>query len=269
MAAEQGRAPGTEQTQMAALPPGTPNWVSLSTSDIEDARRFYSALFGWTADVMADPAAGGYTHFRKDGKSAAGAGPVMGDGQPVVWTTYIATDDADGVAARVAQAGGTVLADPFDVFNEGRMGVFLDSAGAAFAVWQPMSMPGGEVFNVPGTLSWNELATRDPDGAKAFYGSVFGWEPEDTTTSAVTYTVWHLDGRTIGGMVPMSSDQWPAETPPHWMAYFAVDDADATVARAAELGGEALVSPTDLPQGRFAVLNDPQGATFSIIRLNT
>ena len=252
---------------MAANSPGTPNWVSLSTSDIEGARRFYSDLFGWTADVQSDPSAGGYTIFRNNGKAAAGGGPIMEDGQPVVWTTFIATEDADGAADRITEAGGSVMTSPMDVFDEGRMGIFTDSTGAVFAVWQPMGMAGGEVFNAPGSLTWNELATRDPDSAKGFYGTVFGWEPEDTTTGPVTYTVWHLEGKAIGGMIPMVSDQWPENAPPHWMTYFAVEDADATTARAGELGGGVAVPPTDSPQGRFAVLSDPQGAIFSIIKL--
>jgi uncharacterized protein len=253
---------------MTALAPGTPNWVDLGTPDLEDAKRFYAALFGWTPHVSPQPEAGGYTIFTKGAKAVAGAGPLFGEGQPPAWSTYIATDDADAVARRVEAAGGKVLVEPFDVMDQGRMAVFLDQAGAAFSVWQPLAMPGAELFNAPGSLSWNELTTRDPDGSKAFYGAVFGWEAEDQPIGPGTYTVWKLGGRPIGGMMPMLGDGRPTKLPPHWMVYFAVEDADATAERAAELGATVPVPPSDFPQGRFAVLDDPQGALFSVIKLN-
>lgn len=252
---------------MTNVAPGIPNWVDLGTSDLEDAKRFYSALFGWTADVAPQPEAGGYTVFRKGGKAVAGAGPLFSEGQPAAWSTYVATDDADAAARRVEAAGGKVLVAPFDVMDQGRMGAFLDHAGASFSVWQPMAMPGADVFNEPGALSWNELTTRDPDGSKAFYHSVFGWDADDETAGAVTYTTFKLTDRPVAGMMPMAGEAWPPDLPPHWMVYFAVDDADVTAGRAAELGGGVSVPAQDIPQGRFAVLNDPQGAIFTIIAL--
>lgn len=252
---------------MTTQPAGTPNWVDLGTSDLADARRFYSALFGWTADVSASPHAGGYTIFNKDDKPVAGAGPLLSEGQPTAWSTYLATDDADAVAARVEAAGGQVLAGPFDVMEHGRMAVFADPAGAPFSVWQAGTMPGAALFNEPGSLAWNELTTRDAEGAKEFYGSVFGWRPEETPMGAYAYTTWHLDDRPIGGMMPMTGEEW-GDLPPHWMVYFAVEDTDAAAARAAELGGKVSVPPTDFPFGRFAVLNDPQSAVFSVVRFS-
>lgn len=252
---------------MTATAPGTPNWVDLGTSDLAAATAFYPALFGWTAHVSPDPAAGGYTIFNKDGRPVAGAGPLFTPGQPTAWSTYLATDDADAVTTRVEAAGGKVLTAPFDVMDQGRMGVFLDPTGAAFGVWQPMSMGGAELFNAPGALAWIELTTRDPERAKEFYGAVFRWTADDLPMGPVTYTMWELDGRRLGGMMPMVGDVWPADMPAHWMIYFAVDDCDAAAERAAELGGTVSVPPTDIPNGRFALLNDPQGAHFSIIKL--
>jgi hypothetical protein len=196
----------------------------------------------------------------------------MGEGQPTAWSTYMGTDDADAVAARVEAAGGKVLVAPFDVMDQGRMAVFLDATGAPFSVWQPMAMPGAELFNEPGSLSWNELTTRDPEAAKAFYGAVFGWTANDQE-GPYPYTVWQLGDRQVGGMMPMVGDEWPADLPAHWMVYFAVAvavavaDYDTGAARAAELGGAVSVPPTDLPTGRFAVLNDPQGAFLPVIAL--
>lgn len=250
---------------MTTVAPGAPNWVDLATPDLNDATRFYTGLFGWTAHVAAQPEAQSYTIFNKDGRPVAGAGPLFGAGQPPAWSTYIATDDADAVATRVEAAGGNVLMTPFDVMDQGRMGVFLDQAGAAFSVWQPMAMSGAQLVGVPGSLTWNELTTRDPDGSKAFYGSVFGWTADDREMGPVTYTRWQLNGEAVAGMMPMVGEAWPPDLPPHWMVYFAVDDTDAAAARVVELGGDVSVEPSDLPRGRFAAVNDPQGAFFSII----
>jgi predicted enzyme related to lactoylglutathione lyase len=253
---------------MSKLAPGTPCWVDLGTSDLDDAKRFYTALFDWTAHVSPEPEAGGYTLFRKGDNTVAGAGPLFTEGQPPAWATYIATDDADAVTQRVEAAGGQVLVAPFDVMDQGRMAVFLDQSGAPFSIWQPMAMPGADLFNEPGSLSWNELTTRDPDGSKVFYSRVFGWEADDQPMGPITYTTFRLGDQQIAGMMPMVGEEWPADLPPHWMVYFAVDDADATATRSAELGGVISVPPNDIPQGRFAVLNDPQGAVFTIIALN-
>lgn len=253
---------------MTTHPPGTPIWVDLGTSDLADAQRFYGELFGWTAHVSPEPQAGGYTIFNKDGKPVAGAGPLFSEDQPVAWSTYVATDDAEATAARVATAGGKVLTAPLDVMGQGRMAVFMDQAGAPFSVWQPIEMPGAQLFNVPGSLCWNELTTRDPAGCKEFYGAVFGWGAKDNEYGEFTYTEFQLNGRTVAGMMPMLGDEWPAEMPPHWMVYFAVADCDATATRAAQLGGIVSVPPTQTPMGPFAILNDPQGAVFSVIKLN-
>jgi uncharacterized protein len=250
---------------MAEIAPGFPSWVDLGTSDVAAAREFYTGLFGWTAHVPPDPEYGGYTVFNKDGLPVAGAGALFNPGQPTAWSTYIATDDADGVAAAVEAAGGKVLMAPFDVGDQGRMGVFLDQAGAPFSVWEPMTMRGAELFDAPGSLTWSELTTRDVEGAKAFYRAVFGWTAREQEIGADPYVVWELDGRAVGGMMPMIGDVWPADLPPHWMIYFAVEDCDASADRAAVLGGTVSVPPTSFPLGRFAVLNDPQGAVFSIL----
>jgi len=245
--------------------PGVPNWVDLGTADLHDATRFYTQLFGWEADVSGEEY-GGYTTFRLDGRAAAGAGPLFGEGQPTAWSTYVATDDADEIAARVEAAGGKVLVAPFDVMYQGRMAAFLDQAGAPFSVWQPGTMKGADVFDVPGALTWNELTTRDVEGSAAFYGSVFGWVARESAMGDLPYIVWEHQGETIAGMQPMDGDDWPHDLPPHWMVYFAVGDCDEAAAHAQSLGGRVLRPPTSLPIGRYALLQDPQGGTFSILR---
>ncbi|GAB1688825.1 VOC family protein [Krasilnikovia sp. M28-CT-15] len=250
---------------MTAPTLGVPTWVDLGTADLDDAVRFYTSLFGWSAHVSPDPEAGGYTVFNLDGLPAAGAGPLFGEGQPTAWSTYIGTEDSDAVAARVQAAGGQVLVPPFDVLDQGRMAAFLDQAGAPFSVWEPAMMRGAEVFDRPGALTWNELTTRDVEGSARFYGEVFGWTARDSSAGGPPYVVWEREGRTIAGLQPMLGPQWPADLPPHWMVYFAVADCDESAARAFALGGRVMHPPTSFPRGRYAVLEDPQGGTFAIL----
>lgn len=250
---------------MSAPAPGFANWVDLGTSDLATATAFYAGLFGWEPQVSPDPRYGGYTIFTLDGETVAGAGPLFDPAQPVAWSSYFATDDADETARRVGAAGGKVLAAPFDVGDQGRMASFLDPAGAPFGVWEGRAMPGAELLDSPGALTWNELTTRDVDAAIAFYGAVFGWTGREQNLGDTPYVVWERDGHMVGGLMPMIGDIWPADLPAHWMVYFAVDDCDAAADRAAALGGVVSVPPTNIPMGRFAVLNDPQGAVFSVL----
>ena len=244
--------------------PGTPVWVDLATSDLPAAVGFYTSLFGWDA-VDTGPETGHYTMMRLRGKDVAAVGPQMNPGQPVAWSTYLGTDDVDATAARVREAGGTVHAGPFDVMRAGRMAVLADPTGAFVCAWQPGEHIGAQLANEPNTLVWNELATPDPEAAIRFYQAAFGLGAKPFGEGN-EYTLLTVDGREVAGLMPMG-DHFPAGTPPHWTVYFGVDDCDATVARAGELGGTALVPPMDMPGvGRFAALADPQGAAFAVIR---
>jgi hypothetical protein len=249
---------------MTASSSGAPAWVDLGTADLEDARRFYSALFGWTAEVSGDEY-GGYTTFLLNGHPVAGAGPLYGDGQPTAWSTYIGTDDADEIARRVVAAGGQVLVPPFDVMDQGRMAAFLDRTGAPFSVWQPGTMRGAGVFDVHGALTWNELNTRDLQGSMSFYGAVFGWGFRNSTMDGLPYVVAKVADTPVCGIQPMIGDEWPDDMSPHWMVYFAVQDCDIATGHALQLGGHVLQPPTSLQVGRYAVLEDPQGAYFAIL----
>jgi predicted enzyme related to lactoylglutathione lyase len=245
--------------------PGTPAWVDLGSPDPQASRAFYGGLLGWEFQEMG-PEAGGYTIATVRGKQVAGVGPLMAEGQPTAWSTYVYVEDADATAKEIEAAGGTVLAPPFDVLTAGRMGVFADPTGAVIAIWQPRDHKGAELVNEPGAFCWAELHTRDAERAKQFYQDVFGWTGETSEMDGMTYTEWKLGGETIAGMMPMG-DQFPAEVPPYWLVYFAVDDCDATVAKATERGGSVLSPAMDIPQGRFAVLSDPQGAAFGVIKM--
>ncbi|MEV0152915.1 VOC family protein [Micromonospora sp. NPDC050686] len=252
---------------MSAIEPGTPCWADLATPDLAGTKRFYSELFGWTGRVAPQPEAGGYTTFLKNDRAVAGAGPPATADQVPIWSTYVATDDADLAATRVEAAGGQVLIAPFDVLDQGRMGVFSDPAGAVFSVWQPMRMRGAELFDAPGAMCWNELVSPDPEGARVFYELVFGWHPESLPADGTEYTRWRCGTRIVAGMMPPLGDGYPDDLPAYWSVFFAVADADATAARAAELGGTVLVPPRDLARGRTAALRDPAGALFSVTAL--
>jgi hypothetical protein len=263
--------PPGECTEEVAVPrvesyaSGTPSWVDLASADVAAAVAFYGDLFGWDAPELP-PEAGGYRMFEKDGIPVAGCGPIMMEGQPSAWTTYVSVADADATLARVSAGGGVIFVPPMDVLEAGRMAVFADTTGAACAVWQPRDHPGAGLVNEPGALVWNELSTRDPAAAVTFYSHVFAWEAETSDMGGADYTEWRLGGTTVGGMMERPAEM-PPEVPDYWLTYFGTDDCDATVARA-EAGGASVILPaTDIPPGRFAILVDPGGATFAVIRL--
>lgn len=239
--------------------PGTPIWADLSSPDLEGGRRFYEELFGWSTDEPAPPEYGGYAMFRKDGKVVAGSGPVMEGGHPD-WNTYVSTVDAAETARKVRDAGGEVVVEPMQVMDAGTMAVFKDPTGAYISAWQSGTHHGAELFNQPGSITWNELATRDVEAAKRFYSAVFGWVP-----TGDDYVQWELEGRSIGGCTDMNATGMPEQVPPHWLVYFAVANADEAAARVKELGGSVNMPAMDVPgMGRFAVVADPQGAVFAV-----
>jgi predicted enzyme related to lactoylglutathione lyase len=243
---------------------GTPSWVDIGVADMDAAMAFYGGLFGWSFTEGVEEG-GGYRNALLRDKRVAGFGPKMDPGPPF-WSTYIATDDVDATAEKVVAAGGQVVVPPMDVLDVGRMAVFSDDTGTFFSVWQAGTHPGAELVNEPGTLCWNELNTRRADEAKAFYPAVFGWTSKTSESPQMTYTEWYLDDGVIGGMLHMG-EQFPPQVPNHWLVYFAVEDTDAAVAKVTELGGSVMMPPMDIDAGRFAVVGDPAGAAFAVIRL--
>jgi len=264
--------------------PGVPCWVDTSQPDPEGALAFYRGLFGWEFEnVMPEGAPGDYFVGRIRGGDVAAVGSVP-DGAPPIptWNTYVWVDSADETAAKARDAGGGVAMEPFDVMDAGRMAVLTDPEGAAFFVWEAKNHRGARIVNEHGSLNFNGLATRDPEGAKAFYGAVFGW----TTLALGAGSMWTLPGYgdhleeaspglreqmaamgapegfidVVAALNPIADDE--PDTPAHWSVTFAVDDADAAAATASELGGEIVAGPLDAPWTRMAVIRDPQGATF-------
>lgn len=258
--------------EVKKYPAGTFSWVDLMTTDQPAAKKFYSTLFGWHINDMPMGPDSVYTMLELEGKSVAALSQMSPEqqeqGMPPVWNSYITVDNADKSAAKAKSLGGTIVAEPFDVFDAGRMAVIQDPTGAIFSVWQPKTHIGASYVNYPNCLTWNELATTDREKANAFYEGLFGWTRNDQDMGdGVIYTSFMNNGRMNGGMMQMT-EEWGG-APSHWMVYFAVEDVDASAAKVKELGGQVHVGPQDIPDtGRFAMVQDPQGAMFSIIKLN-
>jgi uncharacterized protein len=250
--------------------PGTPCWIDLSTPDQDAAAAFYGGLFGWRVEEDENAErTGGYRVATLRGRAIGGVMKLMREDQPPAWSTYVSVANADAAAARVKQAGGSVMFEPMDVLDYGRMAFVVDPTGAVLGLWQPGRNKGAGVVNEPGALSWNELNTRDVSGAEEFYGAVFGWTFEtEGMGEAGSYTTINLGGNPVGGVLNQRERGVPDEVPAHWAVYFAVEDADATVERVKELGGSVMVPPTDIPAGRFSIVGDPHGAMFTVIALS-
>jgi predicted enzyme related to lactoylglutathione lyase len=287
--------------------PGVPCWVEASEPDPKAALGFYGALFGWEfADLMPASSHESYFIARHEARSSSIfdlSGEIRGGDvaavRPVpeaapataMWNTYFWVDSADESASKVRDAGGRVVREPFDFMEACRMAVFTDPEGAAFGVWEAKDHKGARLVNDPGAPVFNNLNTRDVEGARSFYGSVFGWRTGSIGSGAEGWTLpgygdWlerehHPNLRTqmaaagapegfedvVASIVPITDEQ--PGTPAHWSVTFATDDTDATAAKAAELGGTVIVPPFDAPWStstytiRLTVIVDPQGAAFS------
>jgi predicted enzyme related to lactoylglutathione lyase len=250
--------------------PGTFCWADLGTPDAAAAKRFYTGLFGWSFEDRPMGPDAAYTMFNLHGSSVAALyqQEPQPPGTPPHWLSYICVESADGAARRTRELGGTVLMDAFDVFDVGRMALIHDPSGAVVALWEPKRHIGAGVIGEPNTLCWNELATIDTAAAGQFFGELLGWRSEARQLGAVAYTmVMRGESGPAGGMMQIGPDWGPV--PPHWLVYFAVSDCDASAERARGLGAKVKVPPSEIPGiGRFAVLEDPQGAAFAIIRLS-
>jgi len=252
---------------MADATSAGPIWADLSSGDPEGSRSFYSNLFGWHAEPNPDPQYGGYVVATLDGKDVAGIGPKMMAEAPTAWLIYIGTSDANALAEAVTAAGGTVVAPVMDVGPQGRMAVFQDPSGAVIGAWQPGTMAGFSASGA-GTFGSPELNARGVERAIAFYRGVFGWSARTSPMGEgqPDYTEFLLDGESIAGgqeMQPMV----PAQVPSYWLPYFFAADVDALYESALSLGAHEMLPPMDFPGGRFAIVGDPESATFGLLRM--
>jgi predicted enzyme related to lactoylglutathione lyase len=243
---------------------GTISWADLATTDQDAAKAFYGGLFGWDYDDQPIDENTTYSMAKLGGRSAAAISPQQPDetaaGIPPHWNVYVTVDDVDAVSGGVAESGGTVLAGPFDVMDVGRMAVVAGPDGAVVCLWQAIKSIGAEVVNQPGALTWADIATTDAEGTQAFYTSLLGWSFEQMSEQPPYWVISNGD-RSNGGMtVPAPG------VPPTWFPYFAVEDVDATIEAARAAGGNPFIGPVDVPNGgRFALIQDPQGAAFAVL----
>lgn len=239
--------------------PGTFSWVDLTAADAAAAKEFYGALFGWDYDDNEVPGGGLYSMCKVDGDYAAAISESSDQGPPR-WNSYVTVEDADGSAAKAAELGATLVMEPFDVMEAGRMAVVQDPTGGVFCIWEPRDAIGAQRVNEPGCLTWNELHTPDPAKAIDFYTGLFGWSVEqmDTGEGNPSYAVLRNGERSNGGVMDAQEGE-----PPNWLPYFVVESRDGAADRAVELGGRELAR-LEMPMGRIAVLTDPQGAPFAL-----
>ena len=250
---------------------GTFVWPELGTSDLAGARKFYTALFGWTVQEVPMGEGQTYLIFKLDGHEAGAAYQLVKEqsdkGVPPHWAAYIAVEDCDATAAKIKAAGGQVMMGPSDVMGTlGRMAACMDPTGASFCLWQAKDHLGVRVLDEPGALCWTELMTKDTARAKAFYTSVIGWKTQGMPMGDTDYTVWlKADGKNAGGMMAITPQMGPV--PPHWMSYFRVANIQDAVKRAAAMGAKIVVPIQPVPGvGQFATLHDPQHAHFSLLQ---
>lgn len=255
--------------EVASYDPGTPSFIDLATSDLDGAKAFYAALVGWGAQDMPMPDGGTYSMLTRNGKDVAGAYELTGEmsamGVPPHWVTYITVADVDAAAAAVIGSGGSILQEPFDVMNAGRMTVAQDPTGASFNLWQAKESIGSYLIREPGTLLWNELQTDDVDAAAAFYADVLGWEARTEEMPNGPYTTFLLGESAVAGMMEIQPEWGPV--PPNWSIYLEVEDCDEAVKTTIRLGGTVEMPIMDLPEvGSFALIRDPQGAYLYVMQ---
>jgi predicted enzyme related to lactoylglutathione lyase len=268
-------------TERDDYPPGVPCWVDTLQPDPQAAVRFYGDLMGWTFEgpgTMPGDPPGQYFVARLRGRDVAGVGTQPSKGAPPAptWNTYVSVESADDTAKKAASAGGKVVREPFDVLPAGRMAVLADPAGAVFCAWEPRDRQGAQLVSELGAWAMSSLVTPDPEGAKTFYGAVFGWKAEPMKMNGDELTLWRRPGF-VGGtseqpvprdvvavMMRMKPGAPGGDGPPNWLVGFWVPDADATVEQTKKLGGKVVVPPFEIPRFRQAILADPQGAVFSV-----
>jgi uncharacterized protein len=249
------------------ITPGAPCWIDLMTSNTDTAKQFYGALFGWDFQTGDQEKYGGYITALKKGKMVAGVMQKDADqaALPDMWSTYLRTDDAAATAQAVTANGGQVFVAPMDVPEQGHMAIFGDASGASVGAWQPREMRGYELVAEDGTPAWHELHAKDYDAAVQFYQRVFGWDTDVMSdTREFRYTTLGAGPEAKAGILD-ASGSLPAGIPSTWQVYFAVSDADASLAKAVDMGGKVVDGPDDTPFGRIATLTDPTGAMFKIV----
>src|SRR4051812_16750391 len=251
---------------------GEPCWADVVAADVPAAQHFYASVFGWEySDTGAE--FGNYVMCLKNGRIAGGMSPPMPGSEqlPAAWSLYLMSHDLAGTAARIEEHGGKLLVPPMEIPENGRMLFAMDPSGAAFGAWEPGRHTGSQLFDEDGALCWAEVTTREPTVTDFFYQGLFGYRQTripgtvaDSGDEPFDYSAWSLgDADPVAGRLTMTA-AWDGVSP-HWSVYFATDDTDAAVERVLLAGGRVQHGPFDSPHGRLAVIEDPNGAVFTLI----
>ncbi len=252
-------------TVSAVQPDGTPTWIDLGVPDLNKARSFYGALFGWQFEVGPEET-GHYTMCLMQGRPVAAMSSFFDpDAGGFWWNVYLATADCDATAARGVEAGATVLMESMDVMDQGRMAMLRDPAGAQIGLWQGRAHSGAEVVNEPGAMVRNDLVTPQPAIASEFYAALFDFTTDrNKDLPGVDFTfLRRRDGHEVAGILGN-----PNATVSQWATTFEVADTDAVVAAARANTGKAS-DPEDMIYGRISSVVDPFGTEFSVIQRAT
>jgi predicted enzyme related to lactoylglutathione lyase len=237
-------------------------FAELNTHDVQQARRFYAAVFGWTAEPLAEDDE--YLVFQRDGKDVAGLRHGKGATR---WIPYLCVDSADAATMRARDLRASLVAPPFDVDGIARKAVIHDPSGGVVGLWEPRGHGGAAMLDAPGSMWWAELLTRDFQGAKNFYSALLGWKPVDTLKYGIRYSVFKMGEAAVAGLLPIGADWGPVS--PYWQILFAVEECDAAVERAKAAGGSLVFGPNDIPNaGRAGIVSDPGGAIFVVMQPN-
>jgi predicted enzyme related to lactoylglutathione lyase len=263
-------------SQRHDYPSGIPCWVDTLQHDVDRALEFYRGVFGWTMTgpgKMPGNPPGRYYVAQLHGDDVAGIGSQpSGPETPAAWTQYVAVSSCEQALEPVARTGGKVLVPPTDVPPAGRVAVISDPEGAVIGLWEARARLGAKRVNEPGAWAMSALNTPDPQGARAFYRAVFGWQAEDIDLGGTEMTLWRVPGY-VGGvaeqpvprdMVAVMMPSMDQDPSPHWSINFWIDDADAAARKVGDLGGRVVVPPYDANGFRQAVITDPEGARFTV-----
>ena len=240
-------------------------WYELTTPDVEAARRFYPPITGWGTQQFDKD----YTMWTTGGVPFAGIfklGPEQRQrGIPPNWMPYIEADSVDETTKRVTSLGGGVMHGPQDIPGTGRFAVVKDPQGAVFGIYKSngpsRSWDGTAVM---GRFSWHELMTTDYRKAFDFYRQLFGWEAtgEMDMGGGNMYFTYGAKGKMFGGIFNRPPEM--AGMSPFWLLYVHVEDVKKAVDATTRAGGMVKQPPMDVPDGRIAILGDPQGAAFAV-----
>ncbi|MEV7125524.1 VOC family protein [Streptomyces sp. NPDC093260] len=263
-AGDSGRGPARRR-------PGTPCWASLMAHSMTTAQAFYGELFGWEFRPGPDRLRP-YVRAVLAGRDVAGIGPLPPDlPLPAAWTPYLASDDVDLTAETVRRCGGTIGVGPLETGDAGRLAIGSDPSGAVFGLWQAPAHRGTDQGGGPGTPVWHELRTFETANVAKFYGALFGYgterrEPDaEPGASCDDHVTLSLAGRPVAALHGAGAEL-PRARGSHWLTYFAVADAYASLDRLTALGGRVLAPPRDTGRGRMATVTDPEGARFALLQ---